>query len=191
MPLALSALLELLLDLAVVHGGAEAVRGGNRRDREHGRAAGEDRCHDAEDHGENAEYAVAAERARAVGAADAHDGRGDGDRAESQRRGQVEIRAHRVELVLPRGGLPADLRDDGEDDDDDGQGELEKAQDLEHLAVAGHTRLLSVGDVVAASGQYTRRSSATAFLSRVHVILKQTFVRTYVRYRNDGQEGRG
>lgn len=181
MPLALPALLELLLDLSVVHGGAEAVRSGDGRDREHGRAAGEDCGYDAEDHGEDAEHAVAAERARAVGAADAHDGGGDGEHAEGQRRGQVEVGAHRVELILPRGGLPADLRDDGQDDDDDGQGELEKAQDLEHLAVAGHTRLLSVGDVVAASGQYTRRSSATAFLSRVRVILKQTFVRTYVR----------
>lgn len=181
MPLALPALLELLLDLSVVHGGAEAVCCGDRRNREHGRVAGEDRGHDAEDHGEDAEHAVAAERARAVGAADAHDGGGDGEYAEGQRRGQVEVGAHRVELALSRGDLSADLRDDGEDDDDDGQGELEKAQDLEHLAVAGHTRLLSMGDVVAASGQYTRRLAATAFLSRTRGILKQTFVRTYVR----------
>lgn len=40
MPPALPALLELLPDLSVVHGGAEAVHCGDGRDREHGRVAG-------------------------------------------------------------------------------------------------------------------------------------------------------
>ena len=40
MPPALPALVELLLDLSVVHGGAEAVHCGDGRDREHGHVAG-------------------------------------------------------------------------------------------------------------------------------------------------------